>query len=210
MQTGHITRHRDRLAWALYAFLLSASVGCKAPPRVVEPPSAERVVVGEDVADDEVASAAEVTRYSWERETIGELRLGMSAPEVRALLGPPSAAEGPTLSEATGGLLLTWTYPNEGVFLSFEQASTNAESPSVLVSVRILAPSKATTSLRVGIGASFSEALAAYADVNDPDQEGDGLVDEYGNIVVGSIYGGLYFRIEDGRVAQMFLGSAAE
>lgn len=214
---------RVQVGWCLATAALMA-VGCKktAEPSRLEP----AVVVSEPlpvavptpVADapptvEEVPVAppenAPSEPYSWAKETIGELRLGMTAQEVRAALGEPETRSAPEMSHATGEYEASWEYPREGVFLVLTHETRSARSAAKVSILRVVAPSTRKTSRGIGVGTPFDAALAAYQHVNDPDQE-EGLVTEDGDVVVGSVYGGLILQIEDGRVQQIFIGAAGE
>lgn len=60
------------------------------------------------------------------------------------------------------------------------------------------------TSRNIGIGNTYQEVLKAYNKYINDGETNDTL------IVAGSIYGGMIFNFEKGKVARMFMGAAAE
>lgn len=143
---------------------------------------------------------------SWDEETFGPLRLGMSSEQVIAALGEPDRRPEFVEMAATGERIAEWSWPARGVSLSMVDAPDGATVASLTLS----APSELRgTYGGVGLGSTRAEVLAAYAelppgpdDVPRDDPESPDLV-RFGNL-----YACLSFRLsDDGRVSSIFLGS---
>ena len=77
--------------------------------------------------------------------------------------------------------------------------------------IEIAAPSTLRTSRGIGVGATRAEVEAAYRDAlgkgrepNEPDATTEQL------LIVGSVYGGTFFRFEGGKLVSIFVGAGAE
>lgn len=148
--------------------------------------------------------------YQWSKETFGGFHLGMQSTAVEARLAAPKKKEAPEVVPATGDIVARWTYPNEGIWFEMRFESEDPTSQAVVGKMGVHAPSTYRTSLGVGIGSSYEQALNAYQNVHDPDQEDDMESDDRQTIIIGSVYGGLIIRFHDGVVEEMLLGAAAE
>ena len=136
---------------------------------------------------------------------IGPLKLGMSAAEVEALLGPP-AKKGKIWEEgATGDFVQDWRYPDAGIDLGMAAATRRGDQ--TVSQIRVFAPCDYQTNLGVGIGSDFEEAKERYARFAAPAMEQPGP----GGFIAGSIYGGVFLDAgDDGKVASIFIGAGAE
>ena len=67
------------------------------------------------------------------------------------------------------------------------------------------APSKLVTRNGAGIGTTEAEIIKAYGTYEDKENSKRGAT-----FVVGSIYGGVIFTFEKGKVSEIFFGAAAE
>ena len=74
-----------------------------------------------------------------------------------------------------------------------------------LAAIKLTAPSALRTKKGIGIGSTFAEVEAAYEGTRD-----QSVIPSQKQIVVGSLYNGLVFRFEAGRVVEIFIGPAAE
>lgn len=136
-------------------------------------------------------------------ESFGGLKLDMSIQEFEPLL-PCLVEKGePILWAGIGEIIQEWNYQDCGVKLQL--STVDPETPQVISSIIVRAPSQLTTFRNIRIGSSQEEVMAAYVDYLDEDNSvlGDTLV-------VGSIYGGLIFTLKDNHVESMFLGAGAE
>lgn len=135
-------------------------------------------------------------------ERIGGLSWGLPASEVVALLGEP-ALRGEIVEEDEylGDNSQQWEYPELGMWIVMR--SDVPGGPQKLDYLKISAPSTLTTTKGIGVGASRKAVLATYGALRDPkDPSGDN--DEV--FIAGSLDGGVAFRFEDNRVADISVG----
>ncbi len=148
-----------------------------------------------------VPARAEST-FSASDERLGRLGLGLEASEVKAALGAP-ASKGPWSDEpATGLTIQEWDYPALGISVTMSR-----EEPGGAVTVNrffVEAPCRLATSRGIRIGDPGDEVRRAYKGLlsqEDSDPE---------SLVVGSVYDGVIFTLEAGKVTRIFVGAAAE
>lgn len=217
------------LTLALLSFILAASPACKSPqPQQAEPVAEQAVPLKEEPAspaEPQAAQAAEVAEagepeeaeeaqnendgqdededeFPWWLEKIGPLQGGQSTAQVEELLGKAPEVEKEEFSPATGEYTTSWRYKDKGVALTFRGETKGGAK--TLSSISLFPPSTLKTSHGISIGDTRAEVEAAYAEADETYDSNEGRV------VIGSIYGGLNFTIEDGRVRYIFLGSSAE
>lgn len=136
-------------------------------------------------------------------ERLGELAVGMDAVRVAELLGEPKTRGEPMMSEADALFHGIWRFPAQGITL--DMVADTADGEQAIASARCGLSCKLATQREIGIGATYEEVAEAYSDVQD--EEGS---EAPFNFVAGSLYGGLVFSFEEGKVIQIFLGAAAE
>lgn len=137
-------------------------------------------------------------------ELLGPLRLGMPADAALRVAGC-KAGLGPESEEgATGDYVRQARLPACG--LEFKLAGARKGGAKHVAGITVKAPSRLVTSRGIGIGASEAQVTAAYGRFRD----GDGASKPGEVFVAGSIYDGLIFTFKGGRVAEIFLGAAAE
>ena len=140
--------------------------------------------------------------FSASEERVGKLRLGLAAAEVKAALGAP-ASKGSWIDEpATGMAIQEWEYPALGVTVTMSR-----EEPGGAVTVGrffVEAPCRLATSRGIRIGDSAAKVRQAYKGLFSQEDSGPE------SLVVGSVYGGVIFTLEAGRVTRIFVGAAAE
>ena len=134
------------------------------------------------------------------KEAIGPVRIGARSDEVVKALGSPEAKSQTNVSEVDAKPHQQWTYAKQGVVLDMVTESGKQEVAMITVS----APSTLETKRGVGIGSSKDSVAKAYAAEIDPS-----VVDPQ-SILAGTVYGGLGFSLEDGRVTSITLGAGAE
>lgn len=142
---------------------------------------------------------------------IGGIRLGM--PEAGLMevadsgsMGAPVKGED-VMWEAIGEAVQTWDFKEAG--LSLDMGSSEIGGEKEVFSITVKAPSKLKTARGIGIGSTGEDAVQAYADYPTDEFEAE-VVAENGNLLIGSIYGGMIFTLDDGIVSGIFLGAAAE
>lgn len=179
------------LAATFLALPLFGSACASVPPRAAS--DASRCA-----ADDDDCRAQALGELS-----IGWLRLGLSIADLTAELGPPATQTEPEEWGADGLFHATLEWPDRGVSVSV--AGADADAPAAVESFTVRAPFAARTDRGIGIGATEAEVTAAYADVRSAAHSQPGQ-----ELVAGSLYGGLFFYFESGRVTSIFAGAAAE
>lgn len=97
----------------------------------------------------------------------------------------------------------SWSYPACGLELGM--SATRPKGAQTLHSITLTAPGKLRTRRNIGIGSPAAEVMKAYAKEYSADESQAGQT-----IVAGSIYGGIIFRIDGGKVSRIFFGAAAE
>lgn len=139
-------------------------------------------------------------------ESLGQLRLGLSEHQMRAIVpGEPQKGED-VLWAATDEYGQEWHYPAQGITLQMMSATPGGEK--AIGSITITAPSTLKSRRGIAIGSSQADVLQAYGELRAPDAEGFG---QPGKIfVAGSIFGGMIFTFSDDKVSEIFLGAAAE
>lgn len=138
-------------------------------------------------------------------EALGQLRLGMESVEVLGVVGSPVEKGEILESEATGDFEQAWEYPDAGLTLYMSAGSRGG--PQTLGSLRAHSNCTLQTRRGVGIGSDWATVEKAYGNVHD--QEG---LDPDDNSVftAGSVYGGVFFMFEAGKVNEIFMGAGAE
>lgn len=142
---------------------------------------------------------------------IGGIRLGMPESELLAIaakegFGEPVKGED-VFWEAIGENVQPWDFKDAG--LSLDMSSVEKGGEKLVNSITIKAPSKLKTERGIGIGSTKEEAAKAYAGYPTDKFEAE-MISENGSHLVGSIYGGMIFGLEDGKVSEIFLGASAE
>lgn len=133
-------------------------------------------------------------------ESLGAVRIGSKSDDVVKALGEPESRSQTGVSEVDAKPHQQWTYAKQGVVLDMVTESERQEVATITVS----SPSTLKTKRGVGIGSPESSVTTAYAAEIDPSS-----VDAQ-TIVAGTVYGGLIFGLENGRVTSIVLGAAAE
>lgn len=133
-------------------------------------------------------------------ESIGELKIGLTALKTKQLIGEPEERSKAEEWEADGEIHQNWIYKKEGITLEMIGDSTS----QLINTISIVAPCKFKTLKQIGIGSSKDEVLKGYDMAID---KSAGIAD---NILVGTVYGGLMFNMENEKVTSVFIGAMAE
>jgi hypothetical protein len=136
-------------------------------------------------------------------ERLGAFKIGGDAARILEILGKPKTKSKTVFSEADGLYRQSWYYPKQGMV--FQLAGENKTDKPKIASIRLTRPSKLETDRGIRIGDSYDEVVRAYG--RHQDQENSV---PFKRLVAGSIYGGLVFSFQNGRVVEIFLGAAAE
>ncbi len=148
-----------------------------------------------------VAFAAE--EFDWTKEPVGKLRHGLSEKEVKQII-PGQPTRGPEeLWGADGEYHQEWKYPEGGITLGM--VSKKKGGSKSIERITIASPSPLQTSKGIRIGSTESEVDEAYGRFRNAEDSKKGEV-----FVAGSVFGGLIFNFQQGKVSQIFIGAAAE
>jgi hypothetical protein len=104
---------------------------------------------------------------------------------------------------ADGNYAQDWHYPEKGIDVSMSGEKKTGRKR--IVSVTASAPCTLATRKGIKIGSAESAVRKAYTMFADREARA-----EPGTYVVGSIYGGIIFNFEKGKVSRIFFGAAAE
>lgn len=138
-----------------------------------------------------------------DREALGPLKLGQTAADVTRLLGAPESRGKETEWAALGEWVQEWRFPRQGLKLHLAAAEKGGAQTVLMVTAT--APCQFATAHGIKMGSSVAEVTRAYREVEDKEHSRPGE-----SFVAGSIYGGVIFTFKEGKVAEIFLGAAAE
>lgn len=137
------------------------------------------------------------------QERIGKLRIGLPAAKVKQIIDCDLHREPEQLWGADGAYHQQWKYVGCGITLGMVSAQKGA--PKSIESITINNPSRLSTQRGIRIGSNQQAVLKAYKSEWNRDESNKSTT-----FVAGSIYGGLIFQFNNGKVSQIFLGAAAE
>jgi hypothetical protein len=148
-----------------------------------------------------VALAA--NEFPYAKEQVGKLHLGLSEKVVKQII-PGKLTRGPEQKQgADGQYHQEWKYPADGLTLGM--VSEKKGAPKSIESITITSPSKLQTQRGIGIGSTEAEVAKAYGPFRNAEESKPGEL-----LVAGSIFGGVMFNFQQGKVSQIFIGAAAE
>src|SRR4051812_23107807 len=133
-------------------------------------------------------------------ESLGGLRLGLAENDVIQLLGKPAEQGKLVLQEADATYVQTWRYPAKGIALVMTTGAKKT-GPKTITSITARAPCDLGTKAGCKIGSAEKDVRQAYAQYADPEQPKKGA-----EFVVGSVYDGIIFNFERGKVSRIFFG----
>jgi hypothetical protein len=135
------------------------------------------------------------------KERVGGLAIGTPAAAALKLLGPPAKKGKVVHQESDGNYVQTWSFA-QGVELVM--SASKRGGAQTVDAITVQAPSALKTARGIGVGSSVAELERAYgAEKNAEETNAE-------SFVVGSIYGGVIFRLAEKKVSQIFVGAAAE
>jgi hypothetical protein len=148
--------------------------------------------------------ATEGVEFNTGEERVGGLRLDMSEKDVHGNI-PCKPRKGKEVFEgATGETVQMWKYPDCGVVL--KMSSERKGGKKVVRSITITSPSNLETRRGIHIGSTEGEVIEVYGRFRDLESG----MEKGKNFVAGSVFDGMIFDFQDGRVVRVFLGAAAE
>jgi hypothetical protein len=136
------------------------------------------------------------------KERIGSLRIGLSEQKVKQIMNCNLDREPEKFGQADGAYHQEWKYADCGIVLGM--VSDRQDAPKSIHSITTTSPSRLSTKKGIRIGSTKRAVIKAYK--SDWNREDGGSE----SFVAGSIYGGLIFQFENGKVSRIFLGAAAE
>lgn len=137
------------------------------------------------------------------RESLGKLKLGSKGDEVIKLLGKPASKGKDVEWAAIGEWVQEWKFPEQGIQLNM--ASAKKGGTKTVLMITGTSACKLATAKGIAIGSSEADVKKAYGSVQDKENSEAGKT-----FVAGSIYGGVIFHFEKGKVSEIFIGAAAE
>lgn len=132
----------------------------------------------------------------------GWLKLGLNQSEVLHKLGPPDEKSTEDFWGAIGTYVEKWNYNSKGITLQMDSENKGGNKKVLMITVS--KSNKMKTVKMVGINSNRDLIIEKY---------GAAINDGYSSkkeIVVGSIYGGIIFELEDDKVKTIFIGAKAE
>lgn len=136
-------------------------------------------------------------------ERIGELRIGLPERDVKKIIRCPLQQGAEQLWEADGAYHQQWNFVSCGISLGM--ISTKKKAQKSISSISIKRPSTLKTLRGIGIGSAEQDVIKSYQSDWNTDES---IASK--SFVAGSIYGGLIFELQNGKVSSIFLGAAAE
>ena len=157
----------------------------------------------EHKTSDSLQSNVSVTNNLMQTEVLGELKIDDSDRQIISYLGNPEIQSKNVMWGSDGLYHQTWDYPQQGIKL--EMVSETEKGTQQVSSITISEPSQLKTERNIGIGDLYEKVEEVYKQEKDVDNS---ITCE--SFVAGSIYEGIIFSFNEGKVSKIFLGSAAE
>ena len=159
-----------------------------------------------------IASISVTGPFIMQDGSIGGIRLDDPAEKVLAVarelgLGPVDKGED-EIWEAFGQAVQSWNFPEAGV--SFDMISDEIGGEKEVFSITLDAPSILGTGAGIQIGDDKSDVEDAYKAYETNTEDFDDYFGEEDVHLIGSIYGGMIFTFEEGKLRRIFLGAASE
>jgi len=134
-------------------------------------------------------------------EKIGELKIGLSIAKTIDLLGEPSERTKLEIWGADGDSHYTMIYKDKGIEIDIVGENKTKQK---VESITVTEPCSFKTNENIGIGTNINAIKNAYKGLVNPE------FSDSNTLVVGSIYGGLIFKMEKDKVNKIILGAVAE
>ena len=136
-------------------------------------------------------------------EQIGTLRIDLPEQEVKKMIRCALKRGPEKLWGADGAYHQTWEYAGCGITLGM--VSEKKGAPKSIESITLVSPSNLSTKRGIRIGSTEQEVMDAYKPYRNKEDS-----KSFNIFVAGSVYGGLMFNFQNGKVKRIFLGAAAE
>ena len=137
------------------------------------------------------------------KESLGSLKLEMSAKDITSLLGKPEKTGKDIEWEALGEFVQQWSWPESGIVAEMVSGKKGGNKKVLMFTAK--APWDKATSKGIRIGSTEAEVRAAYGAYEDKEMSKPGS-----SFIAGSVYGGLQFTFTKGKVTAVFFGASAE
>ncbi|TRX02951.1 hypothetical protein [Candidatus Methylobacter oryzae] len=138
-----------------------------------------------------------------ESERIGSLRIGLSDTEVKKIIRCPLKQGAEQFWAADGVYHQEWRFTGCGITVGMVSEKKNSAQSISYISIN--RPNTLKTLRGIGIGSPEEEVIKSYR--TDWNREESQVSKSF---VAGSLYGGLIFGFNKGKVSSIFLGAAAE
>jgi hypothetical protein len=136
-------------------------------------------------------------------ESIGGLKIGMSAEKVRATIHSKLSL-GPNVEWGADGMFhQSWKYSAIGLEVGMVAHTKGAAQ--TIDRITAVAPCTFATGRGIKIGSPEAQVKQAYKGDIHPESTQNKQV-----LIAGSVYGGMIFNLQNGAVSHIFLGAAAE
>ncbi|MCL2131404.1 MAG: hypothetical protein FWH36_02960 [Lentimicrobiaceae bacterium] len=130
------------------------------------------------------------------------LKRGINQKIVIDSLGTPSEKGEDEYWGGTGTYVQEWKYKNLGLILDMESDELGEDKK--VFNIEVISPSSFITSKGIGIGSSVDLVLRKYAkEINKENSEQN-------IIIIGSIYEGTYFFVNEDKVSKFIIGTLAD
>lgn len=184
---------------SIIVLLTACKPGKKEQPEAIK--KNDSIVAAPVATKTTTADSSTVVR---DRESLGPLHLGMPADSVIKIAGAPAKKTRPVEWGADGLLHEDWTWDKGSLALNFSSEKGAAPGTQLLFSITAQSPNPYKTKAGIGLGSSYEDIRAAYQqDINKEESTPE-------QVVVGSVYGGILFTLQQNKVTRIFVGAAAE
>jgi hypothetical protein len=138
-------------------------------------------------------------------ESLGGLKLEMSAKDITALLGKPEKMGKDIEWEALGEYVQQWSWPKSGIVAEMVSEKKGGSKRVLMFTVNAPWDPNKKTAKGIGLGSTEAEVRAAYGNYEDKEMSKAGSI-----FIAGTVYGGLQFHFTKGKVTSIFCGASAE
>jgi hypothetical protein len=146
-----------------------------------------------------VALAAD--EFDWRKEQVGKLHHGLSEKEVKQIITGKPVLGPEELSLSDAAYHQEWKYAEAGI--SLNMVSEKKGGLKTIDAMTITSPSKLQTQRGIGIGSTEAAVAKAYGPFRNAFES-----ENIGGFIAGSVFGGVTFHFQHGKVSSIFIGAA--
>lgn len=191
-----------RLIMIINLMLIGGLSGCANSSK--DALASQKTISAQTNLQDEAQHKKKVTgMYYLDEGSFDKLSIGLSSDQVVQYYGQPKQRSQEIRYEATGLYGQEWNYPLLGMTLYFSREDNKNGVPK-LEGLKAVTPCTFKTEKNIRLGDSKQSVEEAYQNELDKEESTDDL------LIVGSIYGGILFRMEKQQVVEIFFGAIAE